>query len=224
MPALFHYKNGGKGCAKSPNSCPSKREKDSQKKKGKFLGIIYQNTDGYHFADKTPWNKGKKFKGDVRWKDNGKKMVQNRLNRGLPVGYANTAENEIIRRANISKSMSGNPKAGGMRYGSGRGKKQWYVSPIAGKVYLRSSYELAYVEWLDKNNVLWKQNHERFPYEWNKKKRFYYPDFFLIQDNCFVEIKGYETKQDKAKWKTFPHKLLVLKGHDLKKMGLNVIL
>lgn len=120
----------------------------------------------------------------------------------------------------ISETMKKNPKAGGLREGSGRGVKQWYESAIAGRVYLRSTYELEYVKWLDKNNIIWKANLTKFPFIWEEKTRYYYPDFYLIDEECYVEIKGYETSKDIAKWRDFPYKLKVLKLEDLKKLGL----
>ena len=44
-------------------------------------------------------------------------------------------------------------KCGGYREKSGRGKKGWYESPLNGKVFLHSSWEIKYVEFLDKNNI-----------------------------------------------------------------------
>lgn len=118
--------------------------------------------------------------------------------------------------------MRKNPLSGGIRLGSGRGHKTWYQSVIAGDVYLRSTYELEYVKWLDCNNIRWKQNSTKFPYHWNGVIRYYYPDFFLIDMNKYVEIKGYKTEQDVAKWEDFPYELEILYGIDLIKMGLNV--
>jgi hypothetical protein len=133
-----------------------------------------------------------------------------------------TEKQELERRKKISKTMKNNPDVGGLREGSGRGVKQWYVSPIAGKVYLRSSYEIEYAKWLDNNNIQWKQNLIKFPYEWKNEIRFYYPDFYLIDLDKYVEIKGYKTEKDIAKWKNFPFELEVLFKQDLLKLGLNV--
>lgn len=112
--------------------------------------------------------------------------------------------------------------AGGLREGSGRGKKCWYESKIAGRVYVRSTYELEYVKWLDSNNINWKGNKEKFEYQWEGKTRYYYPDFYLIDEDCYIEIKGFETKKDKEKWKCFPYKLKILKYKELKELGLNI--
>jgi hypothetical protein len=116
--------------------------------------------------------------------------------------------------------MKKNPNSGGRRDGSGRGKKTWYESHIAGRVFLDSSYELAYAIWLDSKNVLWRRNWQKFAYEYEGKQSFYIPDFYLIAENKYVEIKGYETEKDKAKWEFFPHNLEVLKEVDLKLKGI----
>lgn len=137
-------------------------------------------------------------------------------------GVASTEEKEVKRRKRISETMKKNPNSGGLRVGSGRGKKQWYDSHIAGNVYLRSTYELEYAKWLDRNNIRWKQNLIKFPFNWEDSIRYYYPDFYLIDDDLFVEIKGYETEKDKAKWKDFPFKLKVLYKKDLLEMGLPI--
>ena len=48
----------------------------------------------------------------------------------------------------------------------------------------------------------------------------YIPDFYLPDTNTFVEIKGYVTDKDKAKWKYFPHSLNILKKDELKQIGI----
>lgn len=150
-----------------------------------------------------------------------KVKIQKRKQRKNP-GKADTEGKERIRKNKISTTMKLNPKAGGLREGSGRGIKQWYESKIAGKVYLRSSYEIEYAKWLDTNNIIWKQNLIKFPYEWEGKIRYYYPDFYLENENCYIEIKGYETEKDKAKWRDFPFTLKVLKLKELKELGINI--
>jgi len=133
-----------------------------------------------------------------------------------------SGEKELERRKKISETMKANPNAGGLREGSGRGVKTWYTSPIAGKVYLRSSYELAFVKWLDANNIKWKGNLLKFPYTFENKIRYYYPDFYLIDTNEYIEVKGFRTKQDIAKWNNFPHKLKILYKDDLIKIGITL--
>ena len=137
-----------------------------------------------------------------------------------PTGIASSPEKEEERKRKISESMKKNTNAGGLRLGSGRGIKTWYLSHIAGNVYLRSSYELEYAKYLDAMNIKWKQNTESFIYIWKNDKHKYYPDFYLIDENLYIEIKGYETEKDIAKWKYFPHSLKILKLKDLKELNI----
>jgi hypothetical protein len=135
-------------------------------------------------------------------------------------GRAKTLEDEVKRKKQISVSMKKNPKCGGYRKGSGRGKKTWYESSIAGKVYLDSSYELAIAKWMDLNGIQWKKNYTKFPYIWNGKTSYYIPDFLLTKTNEYLETKGYFTHKDLEKWKAIPHKLYILFAEDLYKIGL----
>ena len=120
-------------------------------------------------------------------------------------GIASSHEKEVERKQKISNTMKNNPNAGGLRIGSGRGKKMWYSSPIAGNVYLRSTYEFRYVKHLDEKQISWKGNIIGFPYVWENTVHHYYPDFYLEDENCYVEVKGFKTLKDEAKWKDFPH-------------------
>lgn len=168
-----------------------------------------------------PWNKGLTKKTDKRLLEQSKKVSISL--KGKSKGIGATIEIETERRKKISQTMKKNPNSGGLRIGSGRGKKSWYESKIAGKIYVRSTYELEYVKWLDANNINWRGNKEKFSYQWEGQTRFYYPDFYLIDEQCYVEIKGFETQKDKMKWKFFPGNLKVLKYKELKELGLNVI-
>jgi len=124
-------------------------------------------------------------------------------------------------RNNLSKSLKG--KSGGYRIGSGVGKKSWYISPIAGRVHLDSSYELAYAKYLDQNNMDWRKNEQKFPYHWNNQILYYIPDFYMMDKQEYTEIKGFQTKKDLAKWAEFPNKLNVLYRKDLRNLGLKII-
>lgn len=120
----------------------------------------------------------------------------------------------------ISDSTKG--KAGGYRKGSGCGKKCWYNSIIAGRVFLDSTYELAYAEYLDKNKIDWVKNKKEFPYIYKNRVFNYIPDFYLLDTKEYHEVKGYQTDKDLAKWNNFPHKLQILFRKDLRDLGLVV--
>lgn len=87
-------------------------------------------------------------------------------------------------------------------------------------VKFHGTWEVEYAKWLDENNKPWRRPTESFQYEFQGKKRRYTPDFYLLNEQTYVEIKGYETEKDVAKWSQFPLKLKVLKEDELKKMGI----
>lgn len=89
-------------------------------------------------------------------------------------------------------------------------------------VKLHGTWELEYAKWLDENNIKWKRPSEKFPYYFDGKNRHYTPDFYLIDTKEYIEIKGYETDKDKAKWNQFPEKLIILKSKELKKLKLKL--
>lgn len=85
---------------------------------------------------------------------------------------------------------------------------------------LHGTWELRYAMWLDENHISWIRNTKMFPYTFEEKERNYIPDFYLPEEDVYIEIKGYETEKDRCKWKVFPLNLRILKGKDLKEMGI----
>lgn len=81
-------------------------------------------------------------------------------------------------------------KNGGLRTNSGK-KGSWYYCKWMDKnVYLDSTWEKEYVEWLDKNQIEWTRPSY---FDWidvNGKNRKYYPDFYLVRQNLFIDVKN----------------------------------
>ena len=125
-------------------------------------------------------------------------------------------EAEQERRRKISEAMKAHPNGGGYRKGSGVGKGSWHDSPIAGRVWLDSSYELRVALYLDAGGIPWKRNWEKFPYEWRGKTHHYIPDFRV--EEGYIEVKGYVSGRDRNKWRDFPHPLFVLLEEDIKEL------
>ena len=55
-------------------------------------------------------------------------------------------------------------------------------------VLLKSSYELTYCQYLDRNNIKWLYEPRKFYME--DGKTYYVPDFFLPEKNQWYEVKG----------------------------------
>lgn len=82
-------------------------------------------------------------------------------------------------------------------------------------IKFQGNWELQYYEYCVENGIQIERNERGFPYEWNGV-RTYYPDFYLPQEDLFIEVKGYETERDRAKWRDFPLKLKVIRKSDIK--------
>ena len=102
---------------------------------------------------------------------------------------------------------------------------KWHVS-LAKKIHynyknndLHGSWELYYVIFLDNKNIRWERNKKRFKYYFNDKYHYYTPDFYLPDEDLYIEIKGYKTEKDNYKWDQFPLKLKVLMYNDLNELG-----
>jgi len=106
-------------------------------------------------------------------------------------------------------------KFGGYRERAGRCKHIQYITKDKKKVDLQGSWEERFVKFLDEKSVKWERNKVGYKYLFEDKQRQYYPDFYLKDYNVFVEVKGYETEKDKAKWMQFPFKLLIVKRKEI---------
>lgn len=153
-----------------------------------------------------PWNKGLT---NVYSKDTLEKMSKS--SKGKP--KSNLAK-QHMKENHYDCSGSNNPMFGIKGHLknviNSRGIRSYYQSPYQGRIYLRSSYELAYAQYLDKNNKDWLYESIIF----NLGDTTYTPDFFLIKDNKFIEIKGYMSKcaQNKINLfnKLYPDELLII--------------
>lgn len=178
-------------------------------------GESYIFPDNFKNARGCGWSKGLTKDTDERVKhisESVKKAVKNCKEEGKKwsLGKAKTEEAENERRRKISETMKKNPKAGGIRKGSGRGKKGWYKG-----YFCDSTYELVYVIYNLDHNISFKRADISYTYTYNNQEHLYYPDFEL-KDGTLVEIKGYMTGQTYAKINAVKdRKLIVLQEKDL---------
>ena len=89
---------------------------------------------------------------------------------------------------------------------------------------LHGTWELKYAQYLDSNGISWIRNKDSFSYVFEEKDRKYTPDFYLPETDEYVEIKGFKTEKDVAKWGQFPshRKLKVLMKEQLRLLGINI--
>ena len=162
------------------------------------------------------WNKGLTKDTDERVAAYGEKISQNiRTNGAYFTGKCLSEEH----RQKISNTVKNKVL-----------NNEWHVS-LARKMHhnykgadLHGTWELAYAKWLDSQNILWERTKTKFPYVYKDKLRHYTPDFYLPTEDIYIEIKGYSTKKDEAKWSQFPadKKLQILLYDDLINLGINL--
>jgi len=143
--------------------------------------------------------------------------------RGACTGIGKTIDIENSRKRKISEKIKDRYKSGWMPK-AGRCEKIRYHSNIAGDVLLDGTWELKVSQYFDENNMKWIRNTKRFQYfnTIKNKNAFYTPDFYLINENKYIEVKGYETELDRIKWSQFTEPLEVWKRKELIKLGLKL--
>lgn len=82
------------------------------------------------------------------------------------------------------------------------GKGSWYINNDK-KVWMRSSWEVKYAKYLDKNNIKWEFEPRIFDLLVNQKECSYRHDFYLPESNCYIEIKGWWRDDAKEKYEHF---------------------
>jgi|688.fasta_scaffold326745_1 hypothetical protein len=81
-------------------------------------------------------------------------------------------------------------------------------------IKFHGSWEVEFYKWCKFQNIDVLRNRQGFKYVW-EGERTYFPDFFIPAYNFYVEIKGYETERDYAKWSVLPKQLKVLTKTDI---------
>lgn len=171
------------------------------------------------FQDVEVWNKGKTKETHPAIRKGGETMSK-RYASGEVIGWSKGLTKETDPR--LAAISEHNKKVVNKKIEEGT----WHVSFSKRKTYeykgekFHGTWELKYAQWLDSQNIRWRKPKENFHYELNGTSHRYTPDFYLIDEMCYVEIKGYETEKDRAKWDQFPLKLKVLKGKELNELGL----
>lgn len=105
----------------------------------------------------------------------------------------------IIRRG---KSINKGRNNGMFGKPTPHGKGSYYKN-----IWMRSSYEIAYAKWLDKKKTKWIYESKTFDLgEMN-----YTPDFYLPENDTYIEIKGYWRTGALLRFKLFKQKFPNLK-------------
>lgn len=125
---------------------------------------------------------------------------------------------ETIEKLKVSmqKAVLDNPESYNGRFNRGFVKE--IICSNGFKVL--GSWEASFVEFCISHNIILKQPKIPFDYIYENRSRKYFPDFYLKEYNTYVEIKGYKTAKDVAKWEYFTNKhknkLLIIDKSNIK--------
>jgi hypothetical protein len=121
------------------------------------------------------------------------------------------------KRQNHSKIMKKvvleNPDSYSKSNVSGRVKMYDVESPF-GPTKVKGTWERSVAEHLNNKGIHWTNNVNPIPYYWNDGWHLYFPDFYIVSNNTYIEVKGYKTDRDKAKW-SYTTNLIVIEKEDM---------
>jgi hypothetical protein len=126
----------------------------------------------------------------------------------------------ILNSPEIKTKMLGpnNPQWGKPAYpGSGRSKGDYYIFPDGSRIWLRSTYEIRMANLLTKMKMPWQYEGRPYPVGYLGS---YFPDFYLKNNDLWLEVKGYMSETAKEKLKAFHQlypnsRLRIIYGKDL---------
>lgn len=204
-------------CKYCGKACKNKNSLTQHEIRCKLNPNKIDTSKSFNNGNRPAWNKGLNKNTDIRIKKISNSYITNHK-LGLhkdTTGKNNSSSNQKV-KDKISNSCLNLSKNG-----------KWHVSLAKNYLYnyngniLHCKWEVYYAKYLDDNNIKWIRNKKRFIYYYQNKKHYYIPDFYLPDTNEYIEIKGYKTDKDLAKWSYFPktEKLTVLEYNELLKLN-----
>ena len=112
----------------------------------------------------------------------------------------------------MQKAIKNNPTSYSSQNVNGRVKKYQYNN-----IELDGLWEVEVAKYLDSLNIKWNKPNKGFNYEWNNSNHVYFPDFYLIDYNLYIEVKGYIRERDYKKWNAIPN-LIIIKQKEIKEI------
>jgi hypothetical protein len=120
-------------------------------------------------------------------------------------------EKKAKQSISMKKAVENNPDS---YTSSNRGRTKQI---IYNGIKFQGQWELIFYKWCISNNLDVIRPNEWFDYTWNGNRK-YNPDFYIPSLDLYVEVKGFETERDKAKWLQFPKKLRIIKLKEIKEI------
>jgi len=113
-----------------------------------------------------------------------------------------------------------NPQSYSANNVCGRTKLINTVDSLGKKTKLNGKWEYIVSEYFNSNDIRWTNKIDGIKYFWNKKYHLYFPDFYLIDYDYYIEVKGYEREKDKVKWNSV-NNLIIIKKSEIDQIMVN---
>jgi len=82
-------------------------------------------------------------------------------------------------------------------------------------IKFHGQWEVDFYKWAKSEGIDITRSVQGFKYIWNGE-RTYFPDFYIVSMDLYVEVKGYETERDSAKWAQFPKTICIVRQREIK--------
>lgn len=116
----------------------------------------------------------------------------------------------------MARAVKENPDSYSRNNVCGRTKLMETLDSLGNPTKVNGGWEFLVSEYLSSRNIRWTNKiTEEFIYFWDGKERRYYPDFYLIDYEIYLEVKGYERERDLLKWETLKDRLIVIKKKEI---------
>lgn len=69
---------------------------------------------------------------------------------------------------------------------------------------------------MDDNNIKWIRPYTGIEYQYNGSTHLYFPDFYLVEYDYYIEVKGYERDKDRIKYSVVNNLILIKKDEIIK--------
>lgn len=194
-------------CKECGNVIPYDKRKSQGKYKfcGNFCSSKYYSKVGKNISDDA-----------LKKMSEGSRLAQKRIW---------TEEKRKIHSEKMCQVVNKRPESYSTKNVCGRVKGIYIVDSYGNKTKCLGKWEFLVVEYLNKSGIKWTNKiDENFQYFWNGSYHRYFPDFYLVDYDVYVEVKGYERDRDRSKWKNFNKKLIVIKKPQIEKIKNNTFL
>lgn len=149
--------------------------------------------------------------------DTSDEAKQKRVNRSKRSCEVRWSQPDAKEKASIAmkKAVENNPES---YTSSNRGRvKQIEYNGLK----FHGTWELEFYKYCEANLIKCERVLKSFPYEWNNSQHSYFPDFYLPVLDVWIEVKGYKTERDDAKWRHFPFNHVVIASDEIKSIKRN---